>query len=141
MREVYSIDQACEALEISRRQFFNWRSEAVAAGKLPKNIKQFTLAQVQLIAADHHRAIKDIDAIADAKSALEAEVQALREEVNMLQSRVAGLEAFIGALIMPNRLDLHPVSDSPAGGMPAVRAPRSSGKINLPTRSKSSPKK
>ena len=136
MRETYNIDQACQALEVSRRQFFNWRAQAVAAGTLPKGLTRLTLAQVQMIAADHHRAIKDIDALADARMALETEVQTLREEVNTLQSRVAGLEALLSALIMPNRLDLHPVSDTPAGGLPAIRATRSSGKPRLPPKNK-----
>lgn len=128
MREIYTIDQACEALEIKRRQFFNWRAEAIAAGILPKATTRLTLAQVQQIAIRHHRAIKDIDAIADADAALRAEVQRLRGAVEALESRVTGLEALLSALIMPQRLDLHPVSDSPAGGMPAMQATRSSGK-------------
>lgn len=119
MREIYSIDQACAALAVGRRQFFNWRAEAVAAGTLPKGLTRLTLAQVRQIADDHHRQIIDIDAIADADATLRAEVQALREEVNALQSRVAGLEALLSALIHPNRLDLHPVSDSPAA-LPAI---------------------
>lgn len=139
MREIYNIDQACQALEVSRRQFFNWRAQAVAAGTLPSGLTRLTLAQVQMIAADHHRAIKDIDALADARMALETEVQTLREEVNTLQSRVAGLEALLSALIMPNRLDLHPVSDSPAGGLPAIRATRSSAKLRPPAKNKRQP--
>lgn len=128
MREIYTIDQACEALEIKRRQFFNWRAEAIAAGILPKATTRLTLAQVQQIALRHHRAIKDIDAIADADAALRAEVQRLGDAVEALESRVAGLEALLSALIHPNRLDLHPVSDSPAS-LPAIArdtaAPRS----------------
>lgn len=139
MREIYNIDQACEALSVGRRQFHNWREAAVAAGKLPPGITQFTLAQVQQLADDHRRDVKDIDAIADAGAALRTEVQSLREEVNNLQSRVAGLEALLSALIMPNRLDLHPVSDSPAS-LPAVHpstksASRATGKrLNLPSK-------
>lgn len=114
MREIYTINQACQALEVGRRQFQNWRAAAIAAGKLPPGITQFTLAQVQLMAADHRRQIKDIDALADADTTVRAEVQRLGADVDALQSRVAGLEALLSALIHPNRLDLHPVSDSPA---------------------------
>lgn len=129
MRERYTINQACQALEVGRRQFQNWRAQAIAAGKLPPGITQFTLAQIQQFATDHHRQLKDIDALADADAALRAEVQVLRGEVDGLLSRVAGLEALLSALFQPNQLDLRPVSDSPAGGLPAV--PRSS---KTPTR-------